>query len=159
MRDASRGQARDIMVKLDRIGCSVEPGPPAAPFTFSSAELDLLAQEEHLRWVSERTAAGWVPGPARDDARKVHPSLVGWDSLDEIERDKDRDAVRHPGGARRGRPARRPRSSDRTQLTVAVVKVSGRVGCPPAPGNAPSSPPAATALTTSSPVTTCPKIP
>ena len=94
MRDASRGQARDIAVKLDRIGCSVAPGAPAAPFTFGPDELDLLAKEEHLRWVRERTAAGWVPGPARDDVRKVHPSLVGWDALDETERDKDRDAVR-----------------------------------------------------------------
>jgi hypothetical protein len=93
MRNASRDQARDIAAKLRRIGCSVEPGTPTTPFTFGPDELDLLAKEEHLRWVRERTAAGWVPGPVRDNARKVHPCLVGWDALDETERDKDRDAV------------------------------------------------------------------
>jgi hypothetical protein len=94
LRNASRDQARDIAAKLGRIGCSVEPGAPGSTFTFGPDELDLLARAEHVRWVRERTAAGWIPGPDRDDSRKIHPSLVGWDALAEAERDKDRDAVR-----------------------------------------------------------------
>jgi hypothetical protein len=30
----------------------------------------------------------------RDDARKIHPLIVGWEQLDETERDKDREPVR-----------------------------------------------------------------
>lgn len=94
-REANRAQARDIVVKLDLIGCRVAEGRLNRRFAFTADELETLARHEQIRWSSQRTAAGWVYGPHRDDGAKVHPCLVSWDELPEYERDKDRDAVRH----------------------------------------------------------------
>jgi hypothetical protein len=95
LKEANRAQARDIGAKLDRIGADVsEDGSGAPAFTFSDAELDTLARAEHERWVAQRTDAGWHRGD-RNDTAKLHPSLVPWEELSELEQDKDRDAVRH----------------------------------------------------------------
>lgn len=93
-REANRAQARDIEAKLGRIGCQVAPATEAQ-FTFTDAELEALARDEQVRWSRERTEAGWRHGDPRDDAAKLHPSLVTWDELSESEKDKDRDAVRN----------------------------------------------------------------
>ena len=53
----------------------------------------LLAQNEHIRWMKERTAAGWVYGPVRDNEKKIHPLLVDWGQLPDKEKQKDIDAV------------------------------------------------------------------
>jgi hypothetical protein len=66
----------------------------AAAEPFQDAEVEVLARMEHARWCASRILDGWQLGTARDDARKIHPSLVPWDSLGEPERDKDRAAVR-----------------------------------------------------------------
>jgi RyR domain len=95
LKEANRAQARDIGAKLERIGADVsEDGSGGPAFTFSDEELDTLARAEHERWVAQRTEAGWHPGD-RNDTAKLHPSLVPWEELSELEQDKDRDAVRH----------------------------------------------------------------
>lgn len=94
-KDANRAQARDIEEKLDRIGYAIgQPVYGTSEFTFSEAELDVLARAEHTRWTQERLAAGWTYAVVRDDEAKHHPSLVAWDFLSEAEKDKDRAAVR-----------------------------------------------------------------
>ena len=94
-REANRAQARDITDKLRRIGCRVGRGPAVRAFAFTEAELDALAHDEQLRWSSQRTEAGWRYGSWRDDDVKIHPCLVPGDELPEVEKDKDRDAVRN----------------------------------------------------------------
>jgi hypothetical protein len=55
------------------------------------AELtELLARNTHENWAKQRMAAGWRYGPARDDAKKEHPSLVPYNALSEEEKDYDR---------------------------------------------------------------------
>jgi hypothetical protein len=93
-REANRAQARDITAKLARIACRVDPGPPDLSFAFTTDELESLARDEHERWMAQRARAGWRRG-GRDDRTKRHPSLVPYDRLSKIEKDKDRDAVRH----------------------------------------------------------------
>ena len=91
LKESNRAQARDIPVKLARIGCSIQRGPSRA-FMFTATELDRLAEAEHERWVSQRLSAAWaddVPG------WEQHPGIVPWAELPEIEREKDRDAVRN----------------------------------------------------------------
>jgi len=44
-------------------------------------ELERLARVEHESWQRHYLTAGWVVGTVRDDARKQHPDLVGWDEL------------------------------------------------------------------------------
>jgi hypothetical protein len=95
-KEANRDQARDMLAKLDRIGCSVEATAQADVwFAFTEEELDMLARHEQVRWAKQRLSAGWVYGPVRDDEFKRHPSLVPWDQLSESERNKDRRAVRN----------------------------------------------------------------
>jgi hypothetical protein len=95
-KEANRAQARDVLAKLDRIGCGVKATAQAdVRFAFTAEELETLARHEQVRWFDQRLSAGWAYGPIRDDERKRHPSLVAWDHLSESERDKDRRAVRN----------------------------------------------------------------
>ena len=93
-REANRAQARDITAKVARIGCRVTAGPADPGFVFTAEELESLAHDEHDRWLAQRAGAGWRPG-ARDDRTKRHPSMVPYERLSGVEKDKDRDAVRH----------------------------------------------------------------
>jgi hypothetical protein len=91
LKESNRAQARDIPVKLARIGCTIQRGP-RSEFMFTATELDRLAEEEHERWVSQRLSAARaddVPG------WEQHPGIVPWAVLPEVEREKDRDAVRN----------------------------------------------------------------
>lgn len=51
---------------------------------------ELLSRNAHDVWARQRMADGWRWGPARDDARKEHPSLVAYDALSESEKELDR---------------------------------------------------------------------
>lgn len=57
---------------------------------FSSRELEDLADKEHDRWCRERLADGWVYGPVRDNANKIHNAIVPWLELPEDYRRYDR---------------------------------------------------------------------
>jgi hypothetical protein len=59
----------------------------------SPAQLEELSIREHKRWAAERERQGWTYGTQRDNARKLHPSLVPWEELSEAEKQKDRDTV------------------------------------------------------------------
>ena len=49
-----------------------------------------LAENIHAVWARQRLRDGWVWGPARDDARKRHPSLVAYAALSDSEKEYDR---------------------------------------------------------------------
>jgi RyR domain-containing protein/TrkA family protein len=92
-RQANLAQAADIRRKLDAIDCAIVPESAAArKFAFTAAEIERLAEQEHERWMQERQAQGYVPGP--DRVARQHPDLVSWDDLSESARNKDRNAVR-----------------------------------------------------------------
>jgi hypothetical protein len=46
-------------------------------------------EELHGTWVEAYLAMGWQYGPERDPERKLHPDLVPYDDLGQLERDKD----------------------------------------------------------------------
>ena len=94
-KESSRAQARDISDKLRIIGCEIAPLRDwrASDFAFTDDEIETLAVEEHDRWMAERIAAGWRPGP-RDPEQKLTPYLVPFDELPKEVADLDRDAVR-----------------------------------------------------------------
>ena len=98
LREATRGEARDITAKLDAIGVTVEPGTDSTPFVLTAAELDRLAEAEHRRWLKQRIRAGWTYNAVRNDAAKQHPMLLSWDRLPEMERTRDREAIRNIPG-------------------------------------------------------------
>lgn len=93
-RAANRDLAADVGRKLAEIGCLLTPRSAGEPeFAYEDSEVELLAPQEHERWTAERRRRGWVYGPCRDNAKKVHPGLLPWAELTEELRDKDRQAV------------------------------------------------------------------
>jgi uncharacterized membrane protein len=92
-KESNRAQARQIGEKLAVIGCLMVPVfDPTLDFTFDDGELQLLARLEHERWLQERTAQGFEPGPARHG--RVRPDLVPWDRLSDETRARNIQAVR-----------------------------------------------------------------
>jgi uncharacterized membrane protein len=92
-KESNRAQARQIGEKLAVIGCLMVPVfDPTIDFTFDDGELQLLARLEHERWMEERTAQGFEPGPARHG--RVRPDLVPWDRLSDETRARNIQAVR-----------------------------------------------------------------
>ena len=65
---------------------------PTLEFAFDDDELQLLARLEHERWMQERTAQGFEPGPARHG--RVRPDLVPWERLSDEARAMNVQAVR-----------------------------------------------------------------
>ena len=54
---------------------------------------EYLAENAHDTWAAKRLADGWSYGPARDDARKLHPCLVPYSELPESEKEYDRNTA------------------------------------------------------------------
>jgi hypothetical protein len=94
---SNRDAAEDIPTKLLAIGHGIRripEGYPARTPDIIDEEVEVLARMEHDRWCREQRMQGYVWGPKKDLARKVHPFLVRWeDLLDEV-KDYDREAVR-----------------------------------------------------------------
>ncbi len=96
LKDSNRRQADDIPARLRRVGCGFGPvtSPDPRAFVFTPVELEVLAEIEHDRWVSERRLAGWVYGPEKNIERKVSPYLVPWADLPDEVKEWDRQTVR-----------------------------------------------------------------
>ncbi|MEI7649352.1 MAG: RyR domain-containing protein [Methanomicrobiales archaeon] len=96
-RESNRKQANFIWTKLSLVGCEIGPVTDwDAPleFQFTPDETERLSSLEHERWMSEKLEGGWRYGEKRDDAQKIHPSLVPYENLSEPEKEKDRDTIR-----------------------------------------------------------------
>jgi len=112
VKEQNRDQVRDIPGKLAFAGCYMVPaveGEP--PFEFPKDVLEELASREHTRWMRQKARGGWRYGETRDDEKKLQPCMLPWKKgeldaytdfadclgdkeLSEIEKDKDRTAVR-----------------------------------------------------------------
>jgi hypothetical protein len=55
----------------------------------SEKMIDALAESEHRSWMADRVLAGWRRGPVRDDSKKLHPSIVPYQELNQSEQGKD----------------------------------------------------------------------
>ncbi len=97
LRNANRAQVADISTKLRLLGYELAPNDGLDPseILVDDATLEKLSVREHARWMSDRQQNGWTFGASRDDARKLHPSLIPWEQLSETEKDKDRETVRN----------------------------------------------------------------
>ena len=95
MQEANRNEANHIAIKLKAAGLHLVPltALEAEPFSFTPDEVEQLAMLEHDRWVKERTALGWTPGP-RNAENKTNPNLVPWSELPEASREMNRASVR-----------------------------------------------------------------
>jgi hypothetical protein len=52
--------------------------------------VELLASQEHERWMAERIRAGWIHENPYDNKRCLHPSLFTWDDLQLSSLDKEK---------------------------------------------------------------------
>lgn len=46
-------------------------------------------KESHEMWPESRKKEGWIYGKVKDFEKKIHPSLIPYDELPEVERRKD----------------------------------------------------------------------
>ena len=118
LKEANRRFADGIGAKLQAAGCALVPAPLTGTdgAGFADADIEQLARLEHDRWMNDKLRDGWRYGPKRDDAARIHPLLVPWEELPEIERDKDRDPMRELPQmlARVGLEIQRARAPDNT---------------------------------------------
>ncbi len=57
--------------------------------------LEVLAEEEHIRWSEGRKELGWKTGKNRSDYFKIHPLIdVQFKDLSEVDKEKDRKQIR-----------------------------------------------------------------
>jgi voltage-gated potassium channel Kch len=112
-RIANRRAAAHARAKLDAAGFDLDAWltgrtggwnthdlPPASDvFRLDDpAQLDVLADLEHRRWVLDRVLNGWRHGPTRDNLAKVHPDILPTNQLPEGSIDKDRSNIRVTAG-------------------------------------------------------------
>ena len=88
-------QAQDIYDKLTVMGYVLKPKGGKNPVTdFPDDLVEVMAEEEHKRWVDERTKSGWVLGP-RDPEKKQSPYLIPYADLPDEIKEYDRDTIRN----------------------------------------------------------------
>jgi hypothetical protein len=111
-KEQNRSQVCNIPTKLAHAGCYMVPArSEEPPFEFPADLLEVLASMEHTRWMREKLKDGWRYSPETDKPRRLHNCLLPWqsgdpapipeltdrvgpESLPEIEKEKDRTAVR-----------------------------------------------------------------
>lgn len=96
LKDSNTRQAENIWKMLHKIHCTIalSSGDREPLFAFTDNEVELLAEMEHERWVDERVKKGWVYVGNRDDVQKIHDCIIPWADLSEMQKMKDRNAVR-----------------------------------------------------------------
>lgn len=55
-----------------------------------AADIELMAEIEHSRWIAEKVLAGWIKGKPRDNDRLIHPDIVPYTELTEEKKMYDR---------------------------------------------------------------------
>ena len=74
-------------------------GLPADAGALSQAELERLAELEHIRWCRYHLLNNWQYGTPdngknKDAVRRIHTLLVPYAALPEAEKEKDRENIR-----------------------------------------------------------------
>lgn len=96
LQESNRDQAAHIGEKLAALGHGIAPltdWDADKEFAFTPAQVEMLSELEHERWVEQRRRDGWTAGP-KDVAGKRTPYLGSWESLTEEVKEWDRQAVR-----------------------------------------------------------------
>jgi hypothetical protein len=95
-RDNNRFAADHLNVKLRAAGLSPDDSDLESKWEELAPELlEEISRMEHCRWAAQLYLAGWTVSKTRDDSRRLHPNLVGYQDLDEPTREYDRQQVRN----------------------------------------------------------------
>jgi hypothetical protein len=93
--EGNREQADDLARQLQAVLLRTTPlADWDAAAVIDPADVEVMAELEHLRWAAGRVAHGWRYAPARDRKARGHPHLVPWALLTEQARDINRAFVR-----------------------------------------------------------------
>ena len=95
--EANHHQAEHIEIELKAIHCRISTLTvwEASPLIFSAEDIEKLAHLEHDLWSQDKHNAGWTQTPGkRSPTHRVHPALVDWKDLPELEKEKNREMVR-----------------------------------------------------------------
>lgn len=72
LKDANRGQADHLPIKLRAIGLSLEEAPKSPDaLVFTPEQTHMLADMEHRRWVAQKKLEGWRPTSGKKDAERA----------------------------------------------------------------------------------------
>lgn len=95
-KEANRAQADAVVSQLQAAWYRVTALDDwdAEPVAFAPEEVELMAELEHERWMTEHRDEGWTYGPELDDLLRRHPDFVPWADLPENRRAIDRGFVR-----------------------------------------------------------------
>jgi hypothetical protein len=100
LKENNRQLADRIPVMLAAAGYRISPLTDwdAEKLVFSEDdpqdEVSLMARMEHDSWCQRKMEQGWRYGPEKDPARKTNPSLISWDELPEVEKEKNKAYIR-----------------------------------------------------------------
>lgn len=102
-KEDNRAAGRRIVSVLTLLGLGLEREGDAAPQSMPQEELsamierniERLAEAEHDGWMEHLRHNGWRYAEARDNTKKLHPSMLPYAELTEQDKEKDRNNVRH----------------------------------------------------------------
>jgi hypothetical protein len=108
-KDSNRASARRMIHNLGIVGLelvAIDPGDAGSAQTddrkadepvrrYIEHYLELLAEAEHDGWMQWHFARGWRYDKQRNDEKQQHNCLVPYVRLEDVDRNKDRNTVRH----------------------------------------------------------------
>ena len=97
IKQSNRDQVHEFIGHITFLGLTVRSANETASGIeqFTDLQAETVAERIHKVWAQSKKAAGWIYGANRDDERKVHPCLVPYAELPEVEKDKDRALARN----------------------------------------------------------------
>lgn len=96
LKDANQQQASRIFQLLKEGGYRIYPLQDwdAHKKVFTDTEMEKMARLEHELWRQAKEADGWIYAEERDNEKRLHPDLVPWEELPEVEREKNLKVIR-----------------------------------------------------------------
>lgn len=96
LKDSNRNQADHLDIKCTLLTNMEDYSAEDVRLKLTPESVEWLAKMEHDRWFAEKLLSGWrYTEGCKDNDLRLSPSLVPWNELPEIERQKDRDTVEH----------------------------------------------------------------
>ncbi|UTW45250.1 NAD-binding protein [bacterium SCSIO 12696] len=96
LKDANRNQADHLHIKCRKIFGEDSYTAEAISALLTDDNIEILAMMEHDRWRAEKELNGWrYHHGGKNNNKRLSPNLVPWQDLSELEKEKDRDSVRH----------------------------------------------------------------
>lgn len=94
-RQQNLSQARSIPKKLELVGLEVADKSYDQRIRFTQAEIEILAADEHQRWMAVKANQGYRYGKTRSDIPpRRHPDLRSYESLEDKTKEFDRRIAR-----------------------------------------------------------------